>query len=324
MFVTRALTQSSTLLDGERRTARHAVDFGWQPLSQACFVLQLLLFGASLALYRATGIEVLWSSNATLFALSGTFTAAWVTLLAWPGDSLARRRVAEALAGMVLVLTLIQITAPMQYGAIALGRPFVDGWLDQADRLLGVDVARITAWTAQSPALVTVLNFAYNTLALQLFVPLIVLPIARDRDALWEYVWHLHTSLTVALVCLALWPTFYVFTYRDFAPLVPPALIERGMAQLWALHNGEFHVLALHDTLGLISFPSFHTAAALAVTWSLRRRSVWIWMPVALLNVGLVSATVLLGLHYVTDLIGTAVLLAASLVAHRRWFGSRH
>ena len=64
--------------------------------------------------------------------------------------------------------------------------------------------------------------------------------------------------------------------------------------------------LTLQDMQGLISFPSFHTAAALAVTWSLRRQRFWIWMPIALVNVGLVSATVFLGLHYVTDLIGTA------------------
>ena len=42
-------------------------------------------------------------------------------------------------------------------------------------------------------------------------------------------------------------------------------------------------------------------------------------MPIALINVGLVSATVFLGLHYVTDLLGTAVLLAASLFMYRQW-----
>src|ERR1700730_3382878 len=42
-------------------------------------------------------------------------------------------------------------------------------------------------------------------------------------------------------------------------------------------------------------------------------------MPIAMINVGLVAATIFLGLHYVTDLIGTAALLAASLVMYRRW-----
>ena len=98
-------------------------------------------------------------------------------------------------------------------------------------------------------------------------------------------------------------------------------LAEHVTAQIRDLHAGVFRTVTLTDMKGLISFPSFHTAAAIAVTWALRRQSRWIWIPVALLNVGLVSATVLLGLHYVADLIGTAALLAASLVLYRWWLG---
>ena len=103
-------------------------------------------------------IEVRWSSDFTLLALTGALLAAWVALLAIPGDSIPRRRVAEGVAAAILFLSLIQITAPMQYGALALGRPFVDVWLDSADRWLGIDVAQLTAWTAQFPWLVAVLN----------------------------------------------------------------------------------------------------------------------------------------------------------------------
>jgi hypothetical protein len=316
-----ALARPPLLLEGARASRGHAwIGFGWQRLSQTCLALQVLLFAASLVLYRATGIDVLWSSEASLLVLTALLGVAWGALVALRGDSHAGRRMAETLAAVILFLALIQITAPMQYGAIALGRPFVDGWLDRIDRLLGIDVELITAWTAQYPWLISSLNAAYETLGPQLFVPLFILPIAGDRQALWEYMWHLHTSLIGALVCLALWPTVYVFTYQGFAPLVSPAMVESCMAQLWALHSGQFHTLTLQDMQGLISFPSFHTAAAIAVTWSLRRRSPWIWAPIALLNVGLVSATVLLGLHYVTDLIGTVVLLAVSLAMHRRWF----
>jgi hypothetical protein len=205
--------------------------------------------------------------------------------------------VAEAVAAIVLFLSLIQITAPMQYGAIALGRPFVDSWLNWADGWLGVDVARLTAWTAQYPWLVSLLNQAYNTLGPQLLVPLVVLPIAGERSALWEYLWHLHISLVGALACLALWPTVYVFTYRGFDPLVSPVMVDACMRQLWDLHAGRFHTVVLQDMQGLISFPSFHTAAAIAVTWALRKQS----------------------LHYVTDLVGTAVLLGGSLWMYRRW-----
>jgi hypothetical protein len=318
MFAPHTLSRP-LLLDRGSGSAFVWADVGWQRLSQVCLGLQVLLFGTSLVLYRATDIEVRWSSDVGFLALLGALLAIWMALLAIPGGGIARRRVAEGVAGAILFLSLIQITAPMQYGALALGRPFVDVWLDSADRWLGIDVPQLTAWTAQFPWLVSVLNLTYNSLAPQLFVPLIVLPLAGDRNALWEYLWHLHVSLIGALICLALWPTVYVFTYRHFDPLVPPAMVESCMTQLWALRSGTFRVVTLQDMQGLISFPSFHTAAAIAVTWALRRQSRWIWVPIALINVGLVSATVFLGLHYVTDLLGTAVLLGASQVMYRRW-----
>jgi hypothetical protein len=319
MFAPRTLTRP-LLFDRGRSAAFRWADVGWQRLSQVCLGLQVLLFGTSLALYRATSLEVRWSSSDSAYlVLIGALLAAWMGLLAAPGDSIPRRRVAEGLAAAILFLSLIGITAPMQYGALALGRPFVDVWLDSADRLLGIDVPRLTAWTAQFPWLVSALNVTYNSLAPQLVMPIAVLSLAGDRKALWEYLWHLHVSLIGALTCLALWPTVYVFTYRHFDPLVAPAMVESCMTQLWGFHSGRSHVVSMQNMQGLISFPSFHTAAALAVTWALRRQSRWIWMPIALINVGLVSATILLGLHYVTDLIGTAALLGASLVVYRRW-----
>ena len=194
MFAPRTLTRP-LLLDRGRGSAFVWADVGWQRLSQVCLGLQALLFGTSLVLYRATDIEVRWSSDAGFLALVGALLAAWIGLLAMPGDSIPRRRVAEGVAAAILFLSLIQITAPMQYGALALGRPFIDGWLDRADHWLGIDVAQLTAWTAQFPRLVSTLNAAYNSLAPQLIVPLVVLPLAGDRKALWEYLWHLHVSL---------------------------------------------------------------------------------------------------------------------------------
>jgi len=319
MFAPRTLTQPLLLHRGSGCAFVWA-DVGWQRLSQVCLGLQVLLFGTSLALYRATDLEVRWSaSDVAYLALVGALLAAWAALLAVPGDSIPRRRVAEGLAAGIVFLSLIGITAPMQYGALALGRPFVDVWLDNADRWLGIDVPQITAWTAQFPWLVSTLNVTYDTLAPQLVVPLVVLSLAGDGKALWEYLWHLHVSLIGALICLAIWPTVYVFTYRHFDPLVAPAMVESCMTQLWGFHAGRAHIVSMQNMQGLISFPSFHTAAALAVTWALRGQSRWIWMPIAMINVGLVSATVLLGLHYGTDLVGTAALLAASLVMYRRW-----
>jgi hypothetical protein len=314
--------QDRTPGDAVRRIWRRAAA-GWQPLPQMCLALQSVLFGTSVILYRVVGIDVQWSSDAGFLALLAGLVAAWAVLTAIPRDSTPRRRVTDGLAALILLLSLIEITAPMQYGALALRRPFADLWLARADQWLGFDVASLAAWTAHHPDLIRLLNRTYDTLPAQLLIPLLVLPIVGDSDALWEYLWHLHIALIGALLCVALWPVLHVFAYRQFDPLVAHGWAQHATTQIRDLHAGRFHLLAWQEIQGLISFPSVHVAAAFAVTWALRRERDWIWMPVAVVNVGLVSATLLLGLHYATELIATAVLMAASLAMYQSWFDPR-
>jgi membrane-associated phospholipid phosphatase len=88
------------------------------------------------------------------------------------------------------------------------------------------------------------------------------------------------------------------------------------LAHFEGLRAGTFHVIRFDDIEGLISFPSFHVAGAFMVTWALRRTRRLVWIPVALLNVALVASTVLLGAHYAVDILATAVLFGASVLAH--------
>jgi hypothetical protein len=77
--------------------------FGFDPsgrvVQKSSAFPQIILFVASLVLCRATDIEVQWSSDLVLLVLAGALLAAWAVLLAKPGDSIPRRRVAEGLAG---------------------------------------------------------------------------------------------------------------------------------------------------------------------------------------------------------------------------------
>src|SRR3977135_2254202 len=126
MFAPRTLTRT-LLLEARSSSAFTWEDVGWQRLSQLCLGLQLLLLGTSLALYRATDIDVQWSSGVGFLAFTGLLVAVWATLVLVPGTSTARQRVTEAFAAIIVFLLLIQITAPIQYGALAVGRPFIDG-----------------------------------------------------------------------------------------------------------------------------------------------------------------------------------------------------
>jgi membrane-associated phospholipid phosphatase len=78
-------------------------------------------------------------------------------------------------------------------------------------------------------------------------------------------------------------------------------------------------VVRFNDIEGLVSFPSFHVAGALLVTWAFRHRQ-RIFIPLIVLNTGLALSTVITGEHYVVDVLAAVTLVAVS-VALYRWRG---
>jgi membrane-associated phospholipid phosphatase len=69
--------------------------------------------------------------------------------------------------------------------------------------------------------------------------------------------------------------------------------------------------------MGIVSFPSFHTAMAIAYTCAYRRLKILL-APAAVLNLLMLAAVPFSGDHYVCDMLGgAAVALCALAVAHR-------
>jgi membrane-associated phospholipid phosphatase len=77
-------------------------------------------------------------------------------------------------------------------------------------------------------------------------------------------------------------------------------------------------VVRFDDLEGLVSFPSFHVAGAILVTWAFRRRR-RILIPLIVLNIGLVISTVITGEHYLVDVLASVPLFAGSVAAYRWW-----
>jgi hypothetical protein len=119
----------------------------------------------------------------------------------------------------------------------------------------------------------------------------------------------------VTLVGVALLPAECAFTYYGFTSLLDQT---RFINHFDALRGGIFAEIRYDNIEGLISFPSFHTAGGLMVTWAMRHHRAWL-VPVFALNVLLISATVLTGAHYAIDVVVTAVMFAGSVWLWRAW-----
>jgi len=87
-----------------------------------------------------------------------------------------------------------------------------------------------------------------------------------------------------------------------------------SVTQLLSIRSGIDPILS--GQKGLLSFPSFHTVAAILVMVTLRRT---LLLPALLLvNVGLLAGCVTEGAHYVSDIVSGAVLAVIAYVIARK------
>jgi hypothetical protein len=291
-------------------------DLGWHRLTLLLIALQAFLGVTFGVLAWRLGIRFDWASFRPMLGLVLVSIVGWLYFVRFPGREPSDWIVAEALLVFALVFSSALIGGPSQYVAAALNRPVIDPWLAAADRMLGVDVPQIVAWTAQYPRLVYLLWLGYASFLPQLSMAALVLGITlRDREALWEFVFHLHLTTVLTIVAFALWPAACVFTTLGFDALMDES---RFIAHFAALRAGLLTTITYTDLEGLVSCPSFHVAMAIVVAWVCRRHRLLFGL-MLIIDSTLIASTVLLGAHYAVDLVASVIMVAGSIWIYRRW-----
>jgi hypothetical protein len=290
-------------------------DIGLNRLGWWLIAVNVAVLAADMVAFRWLGLSVAWSTSQTMRAAGlGAMCALWLQFYVVPGSS-TDRVVAEVVFVAFLVLLFTNIAAPAQYAAIALGAPFGDARLAAADRLLGIDLRALVAWTRAHPAASAGLAIAYDSFALQVLFTILALGLLRDRERLWEFAFHFYFCLIVALGVFAFVPSACAPAFHG---LVPTIDTTRAVAQIAGFHSGHLRVVPMDDLEGLISFPSFHAAGALMFAWSFRHRP-RLFVPIGLLNIAVIAATFMTGEHYVIDVVASLPLFALSVALYRSW-----
>jgi len=238
---------------------------------------------------------------------SGPIIAAqtWPVLIvgAWASRRIGFDRLATGLEAMALLygqaLALCFSTAVL---ATISGR-LADGWLGAADRLVGFDWL---AYYQASRPYFGALKVAYFSF---IWLPAVVI-ICLSIEAQFTRVWQFVTAAMLALVlAIAVFP---------FAPAASPVVIHQindpvlgNAAKFWPimseLRNGTVRTIDLRHVVGMVSFPSYHTVAAIQLAWA-GWGCRWLRWPVAAMCVGMALAIPTIGDHYLIDMLGGAVL----------------
>lgn len=211
-------------------------------------------------------------------------------------------RLATASESCLLLLAISALTSMTAFIAAGLALPLVDDSLAQVDRaLFGFDRSMVVRLTQDWPGLHGLSIRIYNTLSLQPFALLPALCLlGKDRLA-WRFL--LAWSLTLA-ACVAISP----FMPAHGGP--PYALSWQDVFD--GARDGTRRVIDSSVLTGIITFPSFHAAGATLLAWGGRWLPLLRW-PMVMLNVAVAITAVIVGGHYVTDIVAGAGVAAMAI-----------
>jgi hypothetical protein len=298
-----------------RRSRANLGRLGLNPLGQGLLACNVVVLLVGVLFFSARGLTIEWSTVWVGAVLLGAIVVVWLNFYFVPGGP-KEWFIAEVMFVTFLMLLLTNVLVPMQYGALAAGSRYADPWLAAADARIGVYVPGVAAWTWAHPRTSWLATASYFTFAPQLLLTVLALAALRERARLWEFAFHFHLCLIVAIAALAVWPAVCPAAYYGFTPTID---MTQVIAQIKGFHDGSMTVVRFDELEGLVSFPSFHVVGALLVTWAFRHRP-RILIPLIVLNSGLAISTVITGEHYVVDVLAAVPLFAASLAAYR-WGG---
>ena len=184
-------------------------------------------------------------------------------------------------------------------------RPLADPMLSSADSVMGFCWRCYATWLDAHPYIYMIGDGAYRSIVIQ--APLIVVALAVLKHPLRLCVFVVACQLAVAVTSLvaygfpAMGPyTQYGMTAVDH-PHITLMFSDDMRGTIAWLRAGDFAVFPDGLVTGLISFPSFHAAMAIAYMWA-AWPTLCRWPAVAL-NIAMVAVTPIDGSHYLVDVL---------------------
>ncbi len=186
--------------------------------------------------------------------------------------------------------------------------PPIDSHLLYFDQAIGYSTPGVLAWLADKAWLKRTLWFAYDSIYWQLIIWPLVAAIRPNK----KYFYEMCAMLSItALIGLG----FYYFF-----PTTAPASIIQSPYFVFAEHETWIKFLDIHHYIkpiglggGLVAFPSFHIIWNGIMLWTVREDK-WLFPSLALFDTVMACACVMLGWHYVADVLGALLLLGLCLI----------
>ena len=223
-------------------------------------------------------------------------------------------------AGAIFLQLSWIVLRVLNHLTMASGLPYVDDALISADQYLRLNWIGYFEFAYGHPVIRQLMDWSYGSLtplsALSLLTLIAIGELKRSS-------FFLESFLFTAVICTTAGMFFparaAVYAFIGGAEMFPGEINPPGLYHieiLERLRSGLPVTLDLSNLPGLVTFPSFHTAAGIILIWSFRQT--WLFFPVLLYSALMISSTPVIGGHYFIDLIaGTFVAVAVLSVFQR-------
>lgn len=209
--------------------------------------------------------------------------------------------VARVLRAIVQFILIAQTFNRLSYALMASTPfPLADDLLSHWDSILGFDWLAWYDLSSVEP-FKTPLHLAYRSIPVQVLVLCLWYGHA-DRGRIDELLMAVIFSLPFVLAGMVTLPGVGAWTHYGVG-------VEPWRDTIMALHSHT--MTGIGDTMGIITFPSFHTVSAVLLTWMARRSK--LFAPVLVLNGFMLASTPSQGAHYGVDVLAGLITAGVAI-----------
>ena len=249
--------------------------------------------------------------------LAAVLTA--TTLIVWGHYMILRKwgsRPAFILVSIAQLELLFLLASPLTYIAASADFPLQDATLARWDQLLGLDWTAYYHFITARPTLVQYAYFFYAMITWPTMGVPIVLGLTENYVRLQNFTMACILTVCATAVVSSLVPAFGTYHQyglpTDFSGFNATGYLVQ-LDRLPPVRDGTLRILNISHLGGIITFPSFHAAAAVLALWGFW--GVWWMRPLSLItNLGMLMATPLLGGHYFVDVLAGVGFAALAIV----------
>ena len=192
-------------------------------------------------------------------------------------------------------------------------RPLVDSALAAIDRVVipGLDWPAAMLWLSHRYALMAAANWVYESIGWQPMLLIVMLSLSGQQRRVWTFLTAWLGTLFVTCALFVLFPGVGAYAHFGLAAAEVPAMRDptpwHQAAVLTELRAGTLHHIGFVDLDGIVTFPSFHAAAAVLLAWAASSMRAIRW-PAILLNGAMLISAIPIGGHYLIDIAAGCVV----------------